>query len=616
MRVAVETIRMGRRRIRKEVSSRPVDGFQVDNIVEPAKNERVCRVFGAPMHTTRNKALIRYTQRDLTDFLAYEGRHSLGNYVLLETGPNFCRIVTSPGYCGGYYFAKDGQFAAATLLSDVLEPIPGPVEMDSFGVCFFLSHAPQSNFNQMPFTTMFKGVFRLPPGAVLEFRDGELVANYSYLTLPTRAKPPKSFETAMREVSKKLGDYYERIGATSVGLMFSGGVDSLILYLALRRSFDAEKIRCFTVEHSKSNGPDRALPIAEKLGIELEIIPETAWSNEEVLSATLGMMRKDLLGTRSPHLALLGQGLIDIDLLHGQNMDALANIHMEILQSNLELGILSKSKVKANLSQEGENRQYASFIGNLQFTDTYLEDEAFQRMTVDFYAKRNAPAVPDPHPGKDGLIRGMISHQYPNLLSRADYPPDHMEYLNREVELLRDHIGRDQSPRMALDMARYLTYCHLSGKRIASFPVGHEDTRVVLGSMCGPLLSYYLGKSRTMRDASMPKREIYGLTGKWAGQSYRKLAAGRGENVRLQRDLSSMMKMIDLHKDMLNPATSRVLAAIPDKASHAYVRKVYEDISAAGLGERLTNFQIGQGIKLLNLELILSTAVQDKSGRK
>ncbi|WP_297771205.1 asparagine synthase-related protein [uncultured Roseovarius sp.] len=594
---------------RMDIATKPVEDFLVFRSSHSKVSKRVSQIFGAPMHSTRNLTLRQYTSHSLDEHLAKEGRFSLGNYILLDNGPGFCRIISSPGYCGGYFYAKDGVFVAGTTLVDVLRQIPTRIKMDPFGISFFLSHAPNSNFQQLPFSTMFEDVYRLPPGAVIEFDGGSITANYNYMSMASRLTPPRSFESAMHEVSARLGEHYRRLGVDKVGLMFSGGVDSLIIYLGLREYFPAEKIRCFTVEHSQSNGPSRALPIAERLGFELEVVPETVWNETDVVSNTIEMMKKDLTGTRSPHMALLANNLNDIDLLHGQNMDALVNIHMEILQSNLDLGFLSRSKAHSVITLEGVNRQLGGFVGNLQLTDAYLEDEGFQRISADFYALKHSPAKPDPEPGRDGMIRGMISHQFPNILSRSDFPSDQMAGLNRELALFREHAGHDLSPRMALDMIRYLTYCHLSGKRLSSLPIG-QNSRAVLVSMSGPLLSYYLGKPRTMRDASMPKREIYGLTAKLAGDRYRQLTEGKGPNIKRKRDLSSMHEIIRQSRARLGANTARVLAAIDDEPTLSYVRKIHATVSGAKDLDHLSNFQLGQAIKLLNLELILDNAAQ------
>lgn len=592
---------------RLDIATKPVEDFLVFRSPNSGISERVSRIFGAPMSSTRNLTLRHYADRELTEHLAQEGRFSIGNYVLLDNGPKFCRIITSPGYCGGYVYAKNGFFVAGTTLVDVLRKIPAPLKMDPFGLSVFLSQARHSNFHQLPFSTMFEGVYRLPPGAVIEFEEGEIKANYNYMSMASRLTPPWSFESAMREVSARLGEHYRRSGVDKVGLMFSGGVDSLIIYLGLREYFPAEKIRCFSVEHSQSNGPPRALPIAERLGFELEFVPETVWHETAVVSNTIEMMKKDLTGTRSPHLALMASDLHDIDLLHGQNMDALVNIHMEILQTNLDVGLLSRSRAHSVKTLEGVNRQLSSFVGNLQLTDAYLEDEAFQRISADFYALKHSPAKPDPQPGKDGMLRGMISHQFPNILSPSDFPSDQMTGLNRELALFREHAGHDLSPRMALDMIRYLAHCQIAGKRLSSLPVG-QNSRSVLVPMSGPLLSYYLGKPRDLRDASMPKREIYGLATKLAGSRYKELTAGRGPNIKRKRDLSSLREIVRQCRGLVGSGASRVLAAIDDEATLAHVTKIYENVLRDTDLDNLSNFQVSQAIKLLNLELILANA--------
>lgn len=568
------------------------------------------QIFGDPMHKSRKKLLQEYGQQPLEDYLAAEARNGIGNYVLLDQSGDGLRIVTAPGYCGGYFCARDGRFVAGSTLSAVLSDLPGTVEMDPFGICFWFSYAPQSNFNQMPFTTVFKDVFRLVPGAVLEMRNGRVIENYSYLSRPSPLKKPISFESAFKDVMAQLARYYGSRGTNKIGVMFSGGVDSLLIYLGLRWKMGVERIRNFSVEFSGSNGPSRAVPVSNQLDIDLEILPETTWDRPEVQAGIIDMMRQEVISARSVHLALLGQDLTDTDLLHGQNMDALVNTNMTILHANHELGFLSRAKTRSIKTKAEKVLQYEAFLTNLQFTDAFLEDPDFQRRTMDFFAHVQGVADTDPEPGLDGILRGMISRQYPNLLSQGDYPHDRMTYLNRELDLFKAHVGSGLSPRMSLDMVRFLTYSHLANKRLATLPVG-RNSRSVLVAMSGPLLSYYLGRPRNLLDASVPKREVYDLCRRLAGETYRKLRAGPTVDEVKTLSMAAMQKMVRDHLAYLNPETSRVLAAVTDAETRSYVTQVYESLWAVlqdGDADQITTFQWGRCLRVLNLELIMENA--------
>lgn len=611
---------MGARGGRADIASKPVEDFQVTLTPDAAPHERTSRIFGEPIHTTRKITLRDYRSRELDTHLAEEARHGIGNYVLVDTGPEFCRVITSPGYCGGYYCAKDGMFAAATLLAPVLKHVPGEIEMDPFGLSLFLSHAPRSNFNLMPFTTMFRDVRRIPPGSILEFQGGTLTGFRSYLCAPDPLEPPGTFNRAMVEVNQGVKAYFKRVRHMGAAVMFSGGVDSVAIYLGLRDVLGKKALQLFTMEHSASNGPERALPVAASMDVETRIVRNDVYEDGAIYDKIISWMDRDIPAFNSPHLVFLKWALPDTVIFHGQNADALANIHMEVLQETHEAGYLSTAGARVAKTENRRNRQHGAFLKNLQLTDAYLEDPYFQKLTVDFYANGRKGLEPDPKPGPQGILRGMLSSQFPNLLARSKLSFDQVAGLDREVSLFQAYIGAAaDNPRMALDMMRFLTYSHLANKRATTFDLG-ENSRPLFLAMSGPITSYYLGRPRGLADASQPKREIYAYSRKLSGLPYRTMIQPKEGEPPVSSDpcgpdasqrLDGMLARV---VGELDPEQSLLLSRTKDPQVLDHVAEIYGtclEICKRSLTEdnhvRATAYQKQALLRIANLEKLLKT---------
>ncbi|MFI0846420.1 hypothetical protein [Mesorhizobium sp. IMUNJ 23232] len=582
-------------------------------------------IFGEAIHAETKNVLSRYLSDALETFLAHEARHGVGSYCIVDPSkPGRCRIITSTGYCGGYIRRVDGRVVAGTTLEAVFAGAESKIEMDPYGLCLSLSHAPKGSYQQLPFTTPFRDVRRLPPASVVEFENGKLTASYSYLTSGALLPPPASFEAAMDELSESLAAHYART-KKSPALMLSGGVDSLIIYLSLRQKMDPKDIRVVTVEtsreHSLANGEYRAFPISQNIGFDVEYIAHDSLSSNSINDEIKRMMDRDIISSKGPHLAFVDHILGGTDIIHGQNMDAMFNVNMLLLQANLEKGYLSKGKMSSLKKADEETMQYQSFLGNLQFSDAYLNDSDFQRDTVEFFVKLHKRTMSDAEPGGVGMVRGMISSQYPNLLVRPNYPVNQLsqtEYLDREVDLFHRHVG-EVSPRLAVDLVRYHTYSHLSNKRISTLSLP-DGSRTLFVAMSGPIVSYLLGKNRGLSVVGRPKNEVYDLAEKLAGKPYSKLMSTRKEyrspaaGVETDDDEDDDANADDMllkdSMDTINPKTSRVLAAISEPDVRGHVSSVYhETIASCRPGNaNFTRFSQSRARYLLNLELLLRQA--------
>lgn len=560
-------------------------------------------VYGHPMHQTVDELIA--ASGDLANFLKSEARHSVGNYVVVVPAPFplGARLITSPGYCGGYIYSDGERTVVSTTLYGLLQNLE--LMMDEMALCHFLNHAPKSTFNQYPFSALFKNVVRLPPAAVVELQGGEVVKAHSYMPAYAKRSRPKSFAAAIDETTAAFASYFKRTGQNPT-LMFSGGVDSLAIYLSLRQMMDPKDIRCIVMQHNKANGPERATPIARHLGMSLEVW-DVDLDTPSTVAGITEMAKNDIIATASPHLAFIDRS-VGGHVLHGQNMDALANVNMTVLQANKEVGLLSVDKVRAELTEAQAAKQSETFIANLPFTADYLKDKNYQKLTQHYYQSLHKGSTRDPDPGEAGVLRGMISSSHPNLLLKASYPLRQIDILNREVERAMPVIAHYKRTRHELvDHLRYYGYAQIANKRMASMSLPGGE-QMSLAAMSGPIISYFLGRPRSLLDATRPKREIYGYAKTHGGAPYSEMAAFQKGDVRHVDAESRPDAYLAANRHLLDEA--RVLDRLDSGPVRSHVAKIYAEARAAA-GDTLSGsgrYSRSRARQLVNLELILSGA--------
>lgn len=585
---------------------------KVEDLSLPSCGSRVT-IYGDPMHIDENALVTQYRRDSLKEFLAKEARYSIGNYVLVEESDDFCRMITAPGYCGGYFYTKDKRIVAGTHLSAVLSAQKDKIEMAPFGLSFFVNYTANGCFQQLPFSTMFKHVSRIPPAIILEFERGTVVSYSSYLLASSVLPPPASFEAAIDEVTDGMARYYER-SETFPSIMFSGGGDSLILYLALREKMDPKDIRVFTMHHSQhsiTNGPMRAIPIAEKLNFEVEYLSDDYLESENVGNFVKSMMQKDIPNGRGPHLAFADHVVPKSDILHGQNMDTIINIKMLVMHANLEKGYLSKEMLDGQKTDAQELLQYRTFVRNLQYTDVYSHDKEFQELFLPFYKSMTTNTIPDPDPGGEGVFRGMISSQEPNLLIQDRFPFDQMTHLDSEVARFKTFAGEKAlDPDYGTDLLRHFTWSHLANKRISSFALP-GGSRTFPPATAGAFSSYYIGRKRTAATASHPKKELYDLIKKKSGGiPYTQLFSGKTEPEKWKKDNSNDDPVVRNNMRYINPDDSAVLDSISEPLIRNHVEEIYRSVekSCQPHQNNFLKFNQARARKFLNLELLIAEA--------
>ncbi len=565
-------------------------------------------VYGEPLHCTAEELITRFKGMKLQAFFAQELRRSVGNYVLVQRRPGSIRVVTSVGYCGGYVNVdSEGHTTISTLFSEALRPNASEIRMNAFGLNFYLSRAPHSSFNLLPLQTIFEGVKRLPSATVVDIVNGKLTRFHSYLYFGNEQDVPVSFEQALNEVIEVYANNIERAGLPA-SVMFSGGVDSLIVLLKLRERLGDDLVRAVTVAHNTANGPDRAEPIAEKLGFELTKFPSVSELPEEFYSQMTAMMRHDIVATRSPHHAFFGHPTGKF-VLHGQNMDAMMSINMTVMQANLEVPYLAASKRK-HIGTPAERDQHATFLKNLMFTDDFRFDDAFFASSKAYYAKLVGGVKPDTENSVLSIARGMISSQHPGLITPIKSPIDFDGLLSGEARASIDFLSKaaPSDPNWVF-LLRYLTYSQLSAKRLTTFNLSH-GAEMGLVAMAGPIVSYCLHKKRSLMDAASPKGEIYDLAEKLAGEPYSKLI-GVAPRTGSRAALSEVDRLLEMNVAQLVLKHSKIVERVDDPGLKADVIEFYDRAcSSWKIGSQgYTLLQQSRARNILNMELIMDEAL-------
>ena len=578
-------------------------------------------VYGEPMHATAAEMMSSLRDLGLDDFLRQTARYGVGNFVIVLRDGMRATVVTSPGYAGGYIRQGLREVAIATHLSSALAMVEEPIEAHPFGMAFYLSYAPSSNFNMLPFTTMFRDTRRLPGGALLELHGTSLKKFESYLNLPRLMPPPPSLQAALEETADAITTTAARNPSKTVLLLFSGGVVSSVLLALLRNRLAPERLRIVTLEASASNGPPRAVPVARALGVEIETMA-AADLPTEAAEALQGMLAVDTPGFVGTHLLLAGQP--DLLIVNGQLLDTLVNGNMQVPGNFHELGLFSDAGLRLVKTAEKVQRRDKSLIGNLVFTDAYLDDPHFQATSSAALAAETPHAQPDHAPGPDGVLRGIISRRIPNLVSPQRQPVKQGPALTAEISQFDRLIGKGvKTPRMRTDMMCFLAIAQIAHKRLAGAPFGPRS-EIVLPAMSGPVLNYLLGRPRGLTEANQPKREIYAAFRALTGQAYRTAIKTQPDDPVWQ---APPHRGLEMHPAFAAaaavldraPTPNPLLAGLTDKKVRAYLENTISELQAklaelrAGQPEAMNESHKNLLIRISNLLCVLDTAEKTKN---
>lgn len=188
-----------------------------------------------------------------------------------------------------HYAVHQGRLLFGSEIKAILAVAPELAEVDPEGLLQYLY------FGYIPDPqTAFRRIRKLPPGHLLEYRDGKTRIREFWNVPEYGTHPAMSEEDCLAELERRLAEAVRirLISDVPLGALLSGGVDSSIVVALMARA-SAKPVKTFSIgfEAEEFNEAEHARLVAEKFGTdhhELILKPNV----EETLTFLTGMLEE------------------------------------------------------------------------------------------------------------------------------------------------------------------------------------------------------------------------------------------------------------------------------------------------------------------------------------
>jgi len=163
-----------------------------------------------------------------------------------------------------YYYWDNKKFIFASEIKAILEhDIPRKLNLPALNKYLRVLYSPEPE-------TLVKNIFKLPPGSILIFKDGNLKIEKYYLPTTTKAKNWK-YDDAVRGVHDVIMESTQRqlVADVPVGVYLSGGIDSSVVLSSVSKI--KPKVKTFSIGFDLEESEDRY-----KFNRDFELAGETA----------------------------------------------------------------------------------------------------------------------------------------------------------------------------------------------------------------------------------------------------------------------------------------------------------------------------------------------------
>jgi hypothetical protein len=583
-------------------------------------------IVGDPLHRDSDSLVDAY-KNSPKQYLREEARHSCGDYVLVDTRDGL-ELITSFGYVGGYLYSGEDHVHVASRLGTILSEVPAAnISIDSDALIYYLFMSP---WFRLPFSSMFDDIYRVPPGTTLTVTEDGFKRT-SYLSERT---PPSSYDDVMAETVGELDD-------AEVVVSLSGGVDSASLACAcMEHDVDARAVT-FNIGPGQTNDVTRGMRVADKLGIDHDVLPLDRPTKGDLADDLEASMRQDLFLTtneRIGFLALRRESNGDVGI-SGMGPDPLAHRRMypgPVAYETYQL-LNPKNLIDESLNRVGHRMLHTDFFfEHPRFRKAYLHlasrlyprlNRLDDRVDKGLFGTKGFEVLQDS--SMESVLKGQISTEIPNIVWTA---PDRLavtqrkegvtldvfmnralfheqfgiSFLDREIDvyknLLRTPLTETANP---IEQLLFYAFCQNTQKGMSNF-MG-EEFIPLRGPICwGPSVSYFLNKRHPLLTKRTKKHEITSYVDRQLGTSYSDLVADIPEQAWNYPKQSTLMER---HSHRFSQDNSTVLSYTPESA---LLSSIYDDIHEMAKRNEIVNKQQNRFLnKVLNLELLLDSAVQD-----
>lgn len=402
-----------------------------------------------------------------------------------------------------------------------------------------------------------------------------------------------NFETA--------GSFYKKLSYTvskilekhdDATLMFSGGLDSILLGMAIEDSGFKPKTYTYWRSASGDNNPLKAKFFADKFNWEHCIVKDEEFllsgaASEHVFS----LMKNDLINPKNPHW---GKTPYESSYsFSGQNADAAAVLSMS-----------KRTVFDLNRGIKGALMPYLLFMKNLLYTDTALNNPIFTSTLYNtaFFASENWKFK------KDSLIEGMAAYGMP---FRNPKSYTHKQAIHQLINAFKKLTGnRKYTNKDLADLFSLNSYMATSLSFIQKYN-NFESRKTLLPFNSGPVVSHFFAKKRGVKDAWAAKYEFATEVSKRLKQPYDKLVK---EVPQIQHSKNfkhiSGIEPCDIMKDFYgkysnnNPKLLNYAKNWSDE-SIQILEKHINDILEKIKSGKMNNKESTEIYRLINIELLL-----------
>lgn len=337
------------------------------------------------------KNLIENYKNKIFKSFVNEAKNFFGSWLIIDFIKK--RIVTSPSFCGAYWDIENN------IISSSLGPVvKNRIKLrnqiiDNNNLISEISSNTQAGSFELPVSTIFKNVFKIPPCVFSEKFD--FFSLKSYLTNNNKFFREETFIYEAQNVSNKIYNNYKK-----VNLLFSGGIDSLLLLSFLREIYSSDNLKISYVDQPISGGHvNQAIEITKKLGIKLKIEkPNFGWefASSEKFKELTNLFSQNIVSSFHPFHAIKNENNEKL-LIDGQNMDGLFLSKMSKENSFEANKFLStfKQLVKDSASIDGVySHNYLRFINNFLTNLIYDKKFILKKIDKNFFALKTLQLKP------------------------------------------------------------------------------------------------------------------------------------------------------------------------------------------------------------------------------
>ncbi|MDG5776188.1 hypothetical protein QA599_07025 [Haloarculaceae archaeon H-GB1-1] len=586
-------------------------------------------VRGTPYHKTPEELISKY-QQSRSDYLKFESRHGCGNYVLIDPGSDQLRMITSSAFSGGYIVdCKNKIHVTSTLAKALATKQLDFISIDPNKLIHYLSRDIKL---RMPLTTVFRDVYRLPPGTILT-GNGESWRIRSYLT--ESDSPPKEFESVCTEIC----DVLQEMDSEPV-LGFSGGADSTFLASMFQANDIPFRAVILDFGPGQTSAVESGSAVAEELGIPYQIIDHPRPLSDKSVDHIEECLSQDIIKPYAPALSTPNLDLGDDSFFITGN-----------LPDKTRWGLMRDQHVYEStpLSPKTQIGKWLRFLPNFQYSDIYLDNGPIRQiylmlvprlMAVSNIGTENVLGEVFPPEGHNikwfadnpsfefrsddtGSLAGLLSTGRPNVIGlnpkfsavpldkdtqhrlKEVYEPTH---LYGETSLFEQTYGNSHNTTQFKEIAYHIIGQAIT-KQLSTFFTKNRDV-VEVPMLWGPATSYFLSTNNDLRKVMYPRGEVRSYIKHNLSAEYRDIAPDVN-SMKYSWDPSVGAPLIQANSERLEPENSLVLELI-DGDSLAVLREVYDWASQVAAKDEYSS--MGEAYKILqilNIELILKNVYFD-----